>query len=125
MSATPAILSFPAVGLRSRRALQRNLLNALRTSESPVILDFTGHHTLDHEDIDLILECIAEATGRDTPLELVAGSRAVRIVLDVIRVSSLVQVFDSLEEATAVPEAVTSKVPQNVHTIPFELPRSA
>ena len=82
-----------------RRSLRRDLQNALRFSESPVILDLSGHHTLDHQDVELLLDCVAQATGRDTPLFLVAGSRVIHVLLDLIRISSLVPVFDSIEKA--------------------------
>lgn len=82
-----------------RHAVRVELRNALRNSESPVIVDLTGHRTLDHEDINLLLDCVEQAAGGDTPLFLVAGSHAVRVLLEVTRISSLVPVFSSMEEA--------------------------
>ncbi|HEX3820692.1 MAG TPA: STAS domain-containing protein [Candidatus Sulfotelmatobacter sp.] len=126
MTTGRTILAFPSASeFGSRRIFKRSLRNALRVSEFSVIVDFTGHGTLDHEDIDLLLECVAQSTDRDTQLELVAGSRAVRIVLDVIRISSLVRVFNSLDEALTQSQMVASKLARNVPAVPFELPRSA
>jgi hypothetical protein len=90
-----------------------------------VVLDLTGHCTLDHEDVELLLECVAQATGRDTELVLVAGSRALRIVLEVVRITSLVRVFDCLTEALAGPEAIAVELAQDMQAVPFQLPRSA
>jgi hypothetical protein len=58
---------------------------------------------LNHEDIDLLLECVAQAAGRDTKVLFVAGSRVNRVLLEVTRISSLVPVFDSVKEALACP----------------------
>jgi anti-anti-sigma regulatory factor len=100
MSGPPTILVFPrSTGAASRRALRRQLLHALRESESPVIVDLSGSQTLDHEDIDLLLDCASLVIGRDARLLLVAGSSHIQVLLDVIRLSSLVPVLKSLEEA--------------------------
>lgn len=100
MSASSTILLLPhSTGFASRRALRRELLHALRVSEGPVIVDLSGSRTLDHEDINLLLDCISLSVGRDTHLLLVAGSDDIRVLLDVVRISSLVPVFMSLKEA--------------------------
>ena len=79
--------------------MRRALLQALRGPEQPVIVDLSGCHTLGHEDIHLLLDCVSQAVGRDTRLLLVAGSREMQVLLDVIRISSLVPVIKSLKEA--------------------------
>jgi hypothetical protein len=100
MKARRIILSFPDPPIpAARRRLQRELINALTTSESPVILNLAGRRTLDHDDVDLLLDCVAQAAGRDTQIFIVAGSRALRVLLEVIRISALVPVFNSIEEA--------------------------
>ena len=100
MTRDSTILTFPrATSSSGRRALRKRLRNALRTSELPIIVDFSGNRTLDHEDIDLLLDCVSQAAGRDTQLWLSAGSRAIEVLLDVIRISGLVPVFSSLDEA--------------------------
>jgi hypothetical protein len=60
---------------------------------------------LNHEDIELLLECVAQVAGRDTRVLFVAGSRANRVLLEVTRISSLAPVFNSVKEALAVPQA--------------------
>jgi hypothetical protein len=42
-------------------------------------------------------------------MHFVAGSRVIRILLEVTRVASLVPVFDSMEEAIAYPQIVSTK----------------
>src|ERR1700691_1113852 len=99
------ILPFPCAPTSAgRRALRKDLLSALRISGSPVIVDLSGCPTLNHEDIDLLLECIAQVAGRDTEVLFVAGSRVNRVLLEVTRISSLVPVFDSVTEALAYPQ---------------------
>jgi hypothetical protein len=99
------ILPFPCAPTSAgRRALRKDLLNALRVSGSPVIVDLSGCPTLNHEDIDLLLECIAQVAGRDTQLLVVAGTRGNRVLLEVTRISSLVPVFNSVKEALAYPQ---------------------
>jgi anti-anti-sigma regulatory factor len=111
MTNTRTILSVPCASSSAvRRALRKDLLNALRVSESPVILDLTGRRTLDHDDIDLLLECVAQAAGRDTQLFLVAGSHVIRVLLAITRISSLVPVFNSLEEALAYPRFAAQNI---------------
>jgi hypothetical protein len=103
--AVPAVLRFPSgENTASRGALRKALLGNLRISGSPVIVDLSGCRTLTHEDVDLLLECMAGVAGRDTLLLFVAGSRANRVLLEVTRISSLVPVFNSMEEALAYPE---------------------
>jgi hypothetical protein len=100
MSSGSTILVFPrSTNSASRRALRKALLHALRASEAPVLVDLSGCHTLDHEDVDLLLDCVSQAVGRDTQLLLIAGSREIQVLLDVIRISSLVPVIRSLKEA--------------------------
>jgi anti-anti-sigma regulatory factor len=97
---TTPILSFPSESSSARRrALRKDLLNAIRLSESVVIVDLSNCRTLDYEDINSLLEYVAQAAGRDADLLFVAGSPVVRVLLDVTRISSLVPVFDSTAEA--------------------------
>jgi hypothetical protein len=99
------VLPFPCASrLADRRGLRKDLLTALRVSGSPVIVDFSDCRTLNYQDIDLLLECVAEAAGRDTKVLFVAGSRVNRVLLEVTRISSLVPVFDSIREALAYPQ---------------------
>ncbi len=97
-------LPFPqASGAESRRVLRKKFLSSLRACGSSVILDFSGCHSLNHEDIGLLLECIGQVAGRDMQVALVAGSRVNRVLLEVTRISSLVPVYDSVEEAIGYP----------------------
>jgi len=99
------ILPFPsASSSASRRAQRKDLLSALRVSESPVIVDFSECRSLTFEDIDLLLECLGQAAGRDTQVVFVAGSNANRLLLEVTRISSLAPVFISVEEVLAHPQ---------------------
>jgi anti-anti-sigma regulatory factor len=97
------ILSFPsALGPGFHRGQRKALLLALRVaSGTPVIVDLSACHTLNQEDIDLLLECMARVAGRDTLLLLVAGSRAIRILLEVTRIASIVPIFNTVDEALA------------------------
>lgn len=98
------VLAFPCTSDRvSRRVLRKDLLEKLRVSRSPVIVDFTACSPLNHEDIDLLLECVAQVAGRNTHVLFAAGSRVNRVLLEVTRISSLVPVFNSVEEALASP----------------------
>jgi anti-anti-sigma regulatory factor len=105
MSSTTTVLPFPcASSFANRSVLRKDLLNAVRTSRSRVIVDLSGCSSLTHEDIDLLVECVAEAAGRDTLVLFVAGSPANRVLLEVTRISSVASVFDSLEEALGCPQ---------------------
>lgn len=100
MTASSTILAFPrSTSSPLRRLLRREVLHALRVSEAPVIIDLSGCHNLNHDDIALLLDCVSQSVGRDTPLLLVAGSRNIKVILDVVRISSLVPVLTSLKEA--------------------------
>jgi hypothetical protein len=98
------ILRFPCASCSERPARRKSLLSALRISGSPVIVDLSECPALNHEDIDLLLECMAQVAGRDTQVMFVAGSPANRVLLEVTRIPSLVPVFNSVTEALAYPE---------------------
>lgn len=67
-------------------------------------MELPACRSLNHEDIDLLLDCVAQVAGRDTQVLFVAGSLANRVLLEVTRISSLVPVFNSAEEALAYPQ---------------------
>jgi anti-anti-sigma regulatory factor len=99
------IVSFPFSTSSGYRAQRKALLLALRASSgSPVVLDLSPCVTLHQEDIDLLLECMARVAGRDTSLLLVASSPTIRILLEATRISSLVPVFNSVDDAMAFPQ---------------------
>jgi hypothetical protein len=101
-TASGIVLAFPCCrSFTRRRAHRKDLLRALRSSGSPVIVDLSDCRTLNHEDVRLLLRCISQVTGRDTRMLLAAGSRIIRVLLEVMRISSLVPVFDTVEEALA------------------------
>jgi|HubBroStandDraft_6_1064221.scaffolds.fasta_scaffold479669_3 anti-anti-sigma regulatory factor len=117
MNVTWTVLHFPSeLGFDGRRSLRKDLLGALRVSGSSVIVDLSGRQSLDHDDIDLLLECVAHAAGRDHKLVIVASSRVLRALLEVSRISSVVPICGSAEEALADPQvaAETIQVPANV-----------
>lgn len=102
------ILPFPCTpNAALRRALQKDLLRALQISGFPVIVNLSGCPALNHDDIDCLLECVAEAAGRDTRMLIVSGSSANRVLLEVTRIASLVRVFNSIEDALAYPQIAT------------------
>jgi hypothetical protein len=123
------ILPFPCgTSPALRRAQRKVLLSALRVSGSPVVVDLSGCPELNHEDIDLLLECMAQVAGRDTQLLFVAGSRANRVLLEVTRIPSLVPVFNTMDEAVAYPETASkdnANGTQSQSANQFQLPRSA
>lgn len=123
------ILPFPCgTSPALRRARRKVLLGALRFCGSSVIVDLSGCPELNHEDIDLLLECMAQVAGRDTQMLFVAGSRANRVLLEITRIPSLVPVFNTLEEALAYPETTSvdsANGTQRQTASRFELPRSA
>jgi|GEM_PF-3960465 hypothetical protein len=96
------VLPFPcpcAPNSRSSKLLRRKLRSALRISELPVIVDLSHCETLNRDDIELLLDCAAQSAGRDTPIVVVAGSPVTQVLLEVVRISSLIPVFSSVEEA--------------------------
>lgn len=123
------ILPFPCgTSPALRRAQRKVLLGALRVSGSPVIVDLSGCPELNQEDIDLVLECLAQVAGRDTQVLFVAGSRVNRVLLEITRIPSLVPVFNTVEEALAYPEPASmdsaNGIPSEIASR-FQLPRSA
>jgi hypothetical protein len=74
------------------------------------MVDLSHCSSLNHDDIDLLLDCVARATGRDTELLLVAGSRVNRVLLEVTRISKVVPVFNSVEEALAHPNSAKEQI---------------
>lgn len=108
-----------------RRKLRQQLLHALRASESSVILDLTEQRTLDAQDIETLLDCVAQAAGQDTPLFLAAGSHAVRVILEVTQIASVVPVFDSLQDAISSVSDAAHAVPMTIQETQFQQPWSA
>ncbi len=106
------ILPFPcSASSGRRRTLQKDLLAALRVSPSPVIVNVSGCYSLNQEDIDLLLDCVAQAAGRDTQVLFVAGSLANRVLLEVTRISSVAPIFNSVTEALAYPQTSAENGP--------------
>jgi len=91
-------------------------LRELRASGCAVVLDLSKRKSLDHHDIDLLLECAACVAGRDAKLIFVAGSPTLRALLEVSRIASVVPVFSSMEEAFTYPQiaAETIHVPAHI-----------
>lgn len=109
---TWTVVQFPSdLGFKSRRTLRKDLLTALRVSGAAVIVDLSGRQSLDHDDIDLLLECVANVAGRDAKLVIVAGSRVLRALLEVSRISSIVPICASAEEAFAYPQVAPETIP--------------
>jgi hypothetical protein len=126
MKADWAVLPFPCAPLSSRgREWRKDLLSALRVSGSPVIVDFSDCPALHQEDIDLLLECVAQVVGRDTQVLFVAGSRVNRVLLEVTRISSLVPVFNSVKEALAYPQIPAESDAEDQSARPFQRSWSA
>jgi len=120
------ILPFPCgSSFADRRGLRKDLLIALRVSGSPVIVDLSSCDTLAHADIDLLLECVAQAAGRETKVLFVAGSRVNRVLLEVTRISSLVPVFNSVQEALAYPQMAAENDVEVLRGSQFQKPGSA
>ncbi len=114
------VMNFPGdLGSEGRRALRQDLLSALRVSGCAVIVDLSGRKSLDHHDVDLLLECAACVAGRDAKLIFVAGSPTLRALLEVCRIASVVPVCYSTEEAFSYPQiaAETIHVPAHMKDI--------
>jgi hypothetical protein len=111
------VLPFPgASGSTRHPGGRKSLLRDLRVSGSPVVVDLSGCPTLNHEDVELLLECMAHVAGRDTQVLFVAGSPTNRVLLEVTRIAALVPVFNSVEEAFAYPEKASAKDPEEQRT---------
>ena len=111
------VMHFPGdLGSEGRRTLRKDLLGALRTSGCAVIVDLSSRKSLDHHDIDLLLECAACVAGRDAKLIFVAGSPTIRALLEVCRIASVVPVCYSTEDAFTYPQiaAETIHVPADM-----------
>jgi anti-anti-sigma regulatory factor len=111
------VMHFPGdLGSEGRRTLRKDLLGALRTSGCAVIVDLSRRKSLDHHDIDLLLECAACVAGRDAKLIFVAGSPTIRALLEVCRIASVVPVCYSTEDAFTYPQiaAETIHVPADM-----------
>ena len=100
------VLPFPSASRPVlRRGQRKDLLNAIRVPGSGVVVDLSDCATLNHEDMDLLLECVAQVAGRDTEVVFVAGTRSNRVLLEITRIASLVKVCNSIEEALAYRES--------------------
>lgn len=105
------VMNFPGdLESEGRRALRKELLSALRVSGCALAVDLSKRQSLDYHDIDLLLECAACVAGRDAKLIFVAGSPAVRALLEVSRIASVVPVCDSIEEAFTYPQVAAETI---------------
>jgi anti-anti-sigma regulatory factor len=111
------VMDFPGdLKSEGRRALRKELLSALRASGCAVIVDLSCRRSLDHHDFDLLLDCAACVAGRDAKLIFVAGSPAVRALLEVSRIASVVPVCDSKEEAFTYPQIAAGTIHVPAHS---------
>jgi anti-anti-sigma regulatory factor len=116
------VVNFPGdIGSEGRRALRKDLLSQLRVSGCSVIVDLSRRQSLDHNDIDLLLECAACVAGRDAKLIFVAGSPTLRALLEVSRIASVVPVCDSTEEALTYPQIASETVHVPAYIVPAHI----
>ena len=119
---TWTVVQFPSdLGPDNRRTLRKDLLSALRVSGASVIADLSLRQSLDHDDIDLLLECVAHVAGRDAKLVIVASSRVLRALLEVSRIASVVPVCGSTEAASAHPQVDAETISVSTSLVPTDL----
>jgi len=111
------VMNFPGdLQSEGRRAPRKELLSALRVSGCAIIVDLSIRQSLDHHDIDLLLECAACVAGRDAKLIFVAGSPTIRALLEVSRIASVVPICDTTEEAFTYPQIAAETIHVPAHT---------
>lgn len=94
------VLHFPpGSSAPNSHARRKQLRSSLALAGPDVIISFSGFSTLDHEDVEVLLDCLEQAARRNTQLRLVTDSDVIRVLLEVTRIASVVPVFDSIERA--------------------------
>jgi hypothetical protein len=106
-----------------RRDIRKHVFGRLRSARA-VILDLSTRESLNHDDIDFLLDCAARAEGGDTRLSVVSGTRSNHVLLEVTRIASVLPIFSSVAEAAACPEVVGNPKPAAL-PMKLPLPRSA
>lgn len=94
-----SVLTFPSTAGSGRGSRNKEFCSAVSLAGPAVIVDLAGCRSLSHQDIELLLQCLEQAAERNTQVRLVAASDVVRVLLEVMRIASVVPVFATVEEA--------------------------
>lgn len=78
-----------------------------------LIVDMSNTQEIDPDSIDLLLECVAEMEHADGRVALAAASPQAEVILELTRLTSVVDVFPSISEAAASAEALRSSTFEN------------
>jgi len=103
MSKGPTVVKqFPrSHGLASRKSFLTEIQKLTRESYRPrVVMDLSKSRNLNPEAIDLLLDCVECVERADGRVIVAAGSRETAIILELTRLTSVVDMFSSVSEAT-------------------------
>ncbi|PYX37595.1 MAG: hypothetical protein DMG81_13775 [Acidobacteria bacterium] len=102
MSKGPTVVrDFPrSHGLASRKSFLTEIQRLTRESYRPqIVVDLSKSRNLSPEAIDLLLDCVEHVERADGRVIVAAGSPETAVILELTRVTSVVDMFSSVSEA--------------------------
>jgi anti-sigma B factor antagonist len=87
------------LNLREARRFQKEVRPFFRTDRPQIVFDMSAVKHLDASGVDMLLECMAEASRRDGDLKLASLSPQACIVLELTRTDRLFEIYETATDA--------------------------
>lgn len=87
------------LNMRQARQFQQEVRPFFRSDRPQVVFDMAAVRQLDAAGIDMLLQCMAEASRRDGDLKLAALSPHAAVVLELTRTDRLFEIYETATDA--------------------------
>jgi anti-sigma B factor antagonist len=91
----------PSVSGDVVRALRRELEPFVKSDGPRLVFDLSQVEEMDSAGVDMLLNCMTEATKRDGDLKLAAPSSRALVILELTQMDRLFEIFETPAEAAA------------------------
>ncbi|PYX65403.1 MAG: hypothetical protein DMG74_08850 [Acidobacteria bacterium] len=83
------------------RAIMQELQPFLKADRPRVVFDLSQVEEMDAASVDMLLQCMSDASKRDGDVKLVSPSVRAMVILELTQLDRLFEIFESPEEASA------------------------
>jgi anti-sigma B factor antagonist len=83
------------------RAIMQELQSFLRADRPRLVFDLSQVEEMDAASVDMLLQCMSEASKRDGDVKLASPSVRAMVILELTQLDRLFEIFENPEEASA------------------------